>query len=273
MKIYFRAKTTITCIILAALMLRLSYWQWERYLQKLSIIETLNQRLKEEPVELTSLLPSNDWTSTTFRRVRVSGTFDFDHEVVIRNRKFGDHPGALVLTPLQIKGSDKWVLIIRGFLPFDLISKESRKEFRTLPQQPFTALIKESVGRRFLAPKDKESGKDKPWVDEWLRVDVPEIEKQIPYPVLPIYLETMKEGSVEEATKTIVKDSAEKDEILNMAGKKMGRSSDLDPKTFPIPDPDTIIPPGRHFKYVFEWIVMAVATLLIGIVLQLRPRK
>jgi hypothetical protein len=78
------------------------------------------------------------------------------------------------------------------------------------------------------------------------------------------------------AQSQIVKSSAGKEELLIMglADPAAGNRPDFDPNlSYPIPVFDTVLPAGRHLGYVYEWAIMAFATLLIGLVLQLRPPR
>ena len=71
----------------------------------------------------------------------------------------------------------------------------------------------------------------------------------------------------------IVTSSSGREEILMLSPRtaQIQSASKLTPERFPIPMYDTVIPPGRHLGYVYEWAFMALATLAIGVVLQLRP--
>jgi surfeit locus 1 family protein len=54
--------------------------------------------------------------SLAWRRLRLRGTWDFEHEVVIRGRASRGTPGVHVVTPLRL--SRGWgVLVLRGWLP------------------------------------------------------------------------------------------------------------------------------------------------------------
>jgi hypothetical protein len=50
----------------------------------------------------------------------------------------------------------------------------------------------------------------------------------------------------------------------------IGEIPDLE---YPVPIYDTVIPAGRHFGYIFEWLMIALLTALAGIILQLRPPR
>lgn len=274
MNVRFSPKVSITCALLAAFMVGMSFWQWDRHLQKLALIETLNQTLRLEPVDLPSLLAQNpDPRTLTWRRVKLSGAFDFKHELLLRNRSYEKRAGVHVITPLKVDGADAWVLVDRGFLPLGRESAENRSRYQRPERTEMFGLIKDTMPKKFLAPSDPEAGPGKPWVDQWLRVDVDNIAKQLPYPILPFYLETMKDPNDPLLASQIVKGSeAGRHDVLNVTAPSTVESFGMDSPDAPYPFPayDTTPPPDIHIGYVYEWAFMALLTLLIGFVLQLR---
>ena len=267
--------TTFLGLVLALTMIRLSYWQWERHIQKQDLIATLDARLEKAPIELSEILTESNWNELIHRRVKITGTYDFAHEVVLKNRRLEGRAGVFVLTPLRLKETDKYILINRGFLPLELANQKDRVPFQRHglhgeTQAQFVGVLKESVPRKMWSPKDKEAGSGLPWVDQWLRVDLQSIARQLPYPILPIWAEIMDEPDIKVARNKIIQLSSQRDEILTLAGRDAVVSSQFKTETLPIPTYDIIIPAGRHLGYVFEWAIMSVLTIIITVVLQLR---
>lgn len=272
----FSWKTTITCTILAALMVRASFWQHSRLLQKNAYIAQLEERLKEPPAALITLLEDiKHGASTTLihKRVLVQGTYDFAHQMILRNRRYHNIPGALLLTPLRIDGTNIAILVNRGFIP--LKDSNSLERFNTATHASFTGLLKENMYKKFLAPSDPEVSPHGPFQVQWIRVNIPQIQKQIPYDLLPMWVEVMEQNaSSSDIKKNIVSESsAGREDMLFLPGnqeKKILSDADVPELNYPVPSYDTVIPPGRHQEYVYEWAAMAILTLLIGYILQLR---
>ena len=277
MKFNFSWKITATCFVLALAMIRASIWQWDRHIQKQELISTLRSTLEREVVELKSLLNvQTDWNEQAWRRVKLSGTFDFDREVIVRrNRGEKDHAGFHVITPLKLDSSETHVLVDRGFIPLGRHEREYRKRYHRPQHAQLYGLIKVPGAPKLFAPNDPEAGLDKPWVDLWIRVDVDSISKQLPFPVLPIYLEVMSDPGDPLLADRIVKEgSAGRNDVLALTGQKnienFGMESpDLE---YPLPHFDTTPPPDIHLGYVYEWAFMALLTLGIGFIAQLRRR-
>jgi len=276
LKFYFSWGTTVICLVLILGMLRASYWQWERHNDKQDYIEFLDKQLAlpVDTIDRYSGESRERWQDLIHRRFSVKGHYDFAHEIVLRNRRHDGMAGVHVITPLVLKDSKAVVLVNRGFLPLELSTPEKRKAFQLNPEADLIGLVKETQARRFLAPRDFATGKDKPRLDAWLRVDIDSIAKQLPYEVLPVYLEIMLSEDLEEAKSQIVTSESGKDELLFLPLRGVqSHAVDKSGIEFPVPVFNTVVPPGRHWGYVFEWAIMALFTLLIGIIIQLRPPR
>lgn len=277
MRFRFSPKVTLIGVVLVTAMLRLSYWQWERHQGKVALIAQLEQRLAQPVVPLAPLLSSQDtdWGSLTHRRLQITCRYDFPHEVILRNRRHNDRPGAFVLTPCRFPDEARALLVNRGFIPFRLMERDQRVALQKNPDASFTGLIKEPLPVKFLGPKDPESGRDKPWVDAWLRVDLQNIEKQLPYPLLPVYAEIMTSANVDHAEDLIISKESKRDEIFMLSSReKMIAAPEAEVvEEYPVPVFDAVIAPGRHLGYVFEWGLMALMTALTCLILQLRRPK
>lgn len=273
-KIYFRWKVTLITILFALGAVRLSLWQWDRHISKQEYISHLQGNLKQDPVPLAQLLAEfPDLTKATYRRVLIEGEYDYSHEMILRNRRYEELPGVFAITPMKIPG-EKAVLVNRGFIPLQYSEQELRKGVSRPERESFVGIIKESSPHRFLAPSDPETGEGLPRVDAWLRVDIPKIQKQIPYPLLPVYVEIMNTLDPTGAKEKIVQGKSDRDDMFfptdNMHSLVVGRTA-KPASEYPIPVFDTVVPPNRHFGYIFEWGFIALLCLLIGLVIQMRP--
>lgn len=276
-RFHFSARVTTAGAILILTMLCLSHWQWNRHLEKKKLIAALENRLA-----LPATTPAESWSALLdnpseyyFRKLLVQGTFDYEREIVIKNRRYENTPGMLVVTPLKISGSDTRVLVNRGFVPLSMIDDATREKFRAPATESFIALIKEPAKKKLFAPADPPVSTD-PWQREFLRIDIDYLAQQFPYPIAPFYVERMAEASNQEIQQSIVTSSSNKEEMLLLPLRAINQESERPNSLaeYPIPFFTTVIPPGRHLGYVFEWAAMAGMTFLICLVLQLRrPRK
>jgi surfeit locus 1 family protein len=101
-------------VIFAGVCIRLGFWQISRLHERQRFNDELRARAAMAPVELKDL--PQDSASRHFRRVRISGTYDFNHEIVVTNRTRNGSPGVNIITPVRLTGSDTAVLVNRGWV-------------------------------------------------------------------------------------------------------------------------------------------------------------
>ncbi len=173
-------------------MVGLGIWQLQRRTERLARNAHITQRLSEPPLAIAG--PVADPAALEFRRVTVSGTFDYANEIVLRNRSRDGRPGVHVVTPLRIAGSDRAVLVDRGWIPYEQTDPEARRVFRGPATATVAGIAHPSTGQPSgLGPVDAPVGPGHPRLDAWFRIDVPHIQQQTPYPLLPFYVEQSPE--------------------------------------------------------------------------------
>jgi cytochrome oxidase assembly protein ShyY1 len=99
----------------------LGRWQWHRHVARDAAIRLVEQNYSAEPVRLDALLPAPGSAldpADVWRQATVTGTYDADATVLLRNRPVNSQPGFHVLVPLvQADGS---VLVVdRGWVAWD----------------------------------------------------------------------------------------------------------------------------------------------------------
>jgi surfeit locus 1 family protein len=175
-----------------------------------------------------------DPAEADLRRGIVRGTYDYDHEIVLRNQVHNELPGVDLLTPLLIEGSDAAVLVNRGWIPFEMSMPGQRGVFRaeegTVEVQGILRSTQTRPSR--FAPADPTPGPGQAGLDAWLRVDLARIQEQAPYRLLPVFLE--QESEPQPAART----------------------------RFPRPEPEISLSEGPHLFYAGQWF--AFAALLVG---------
>lgn len=121
---------TVVAVAASLLFVRLGIWQMDRLGEKRAASAVRQQREARPPLELADVTarlrasPAAD-TELAWRRVRLAGRWDYDHEVLIRGRSFEGTPGVYVVTPLvpDAAGADSSgapaaeLPVLRGWLP------------------------------------------------------------------------------------------------------------------------------------------------------------
>jgi surfeit locus 1 family protein len=99
-----------------AAFLRLAAWQLERLGERRDLNAERAALAELPPIELGPDTPFPPVDSLLWRRVHLTGTWQFDREIVIRGRAALGSPGVHLLTPVR-RDHDASVLVLRGWLP------------------------------------------------------------------------------------------------------------------------------------------------------------
>jgi surfeit locus 1 family protein len=93
----------------------LSYWQFNRYEYKKSLLAEQHSRLLSSPKPFLTVANLAD-SQLQFQTVKVQGYYLNHLNILMQNEYYHDQLGYEVLTPLKIKGNDKLLLIDRGWV-------------------------------------------------------------------------------------------------------------------------------------------------------------
>ncbi|HEU5014334.1 MAG TPA: SURF1 family protein [Roseiflexaceae bacterium] len=221
---FFMVLVIITCC-------GLGVWQWNRLQQRLALNEKINSHMSAPPITLNP--NDTDANALDYHFVSVRGTYDPSQEVFLRNRSYGDATGYHVLTPLRIQGSDKAVLIDRGWIPLTL--EESGDHASYAP--PKGVVTVQGVARQQQqytgGPQDPPLSAERPRLNEWFQVNTSRIQQQTGYPLVPVFIEVQPTGA-----------------------------DDAMPEGLPIPSRTTDLGPGPHMSYAIQWFSFALIALV-----------
>jgi surfeit locus 1 family protein len=104
---------TLLAWLLAAVFVRLGWWQWQRGEQG----QAAAARFARGADQLLALGSLDAAAVPLYQRVSVEGELDGAHQFLLDNRSFEGRPGYEVLTPLT-RASALTLLIDRGWVPF-----------------------------------------------------------------------------------------------------------------------------------------------------------
>ena len=107
---------SLATALLLPLFIVLGLWQLQRGEDKRALMATAEARAALPPLDLNALREA--WpgpASLAWRPVRVRGTWDPAHQVLLDNQVADGQPGYLVFTPLRLEGG-RSVLVNRGWI-------------------------------------------------------------------------------------------------------------------------------------------------------------
>lgn len=221
--------TTLLVVLGGLLCVRLGVWQLDRLAQRRAFNAQVLSMRALPPLDVPA---RDDLTKMEWRAVRLRGTYDFENQVAIRNQYNNNVPGYHLLTPLRFADRQA-VLVDRGWIPAE--GNDAPSAWRKYDQPGEVALsgiIRLSETRtRFGSLTDPPLSPGQTRLDFWIYVNLDRIQQQIPYPVLPVYVQLDRDPNR------------------------------TDP---PIPyQPVLDLSEGPHLGYAIQWFTFA-AILLIG---------
>jgi surfeit locus 1 family protein len=104
--------------------LALGAWQMSRAAQKLALHAAIEQRQALPPVPQQKLLASRDPAALLHRAVVLRGHWVANRTVFLDNRQMQAKVGFYVVTPLRLEGSDRAVLVERGWVQRNFLERD-----------------------------------------------------------------------------------------------------------------------------------------------------
>ncbi len=185
--------TTLLVIAGAALCARLGIWQLDRLKQRRAFNFHVYAMRALPALDLPS---GGDLESMEYRTARATGTYDFEHQVAIRNQSYNDQYGYHLVTPLLLSDG-KAVLVDRGWIPAEGNSAPADWRKYDAPGKTtikgIIRLSQTSPGFGGVADPALTPGQTR--LDLWIYVNIQRISQQIPYSILPVYVQLDPDAS------------------------------------------------------------------------------
>lgn len=229
--------TTILVFIGTAVCIRLGIWQLDRLEQRRAFNFQVETMRAAEPLDLDETTP-DDIASMEWRAVTITGKYDFENQVALRNQYYDGNYGFHLITPLHYYGGT--VLVNRGWIPAE--SDSAPQDWRMYDEAgevTLTGQIRLGHGKPAFGGVADALPIDGSHLEVWNNLDVEKISTQMPYPILGIYIQPVVDAN------------------------------DLTP---PIPyQPIIELTEGSHFGYALQWFTFA-SILFLGYPFYLRKQ-
>src|SRR5437667_633363 len=111
---WMRATFAVAACLLAIVFTSLGFWQLRRLAERRAQNAVLSSRRFHSPIELGDI--ARDTGAARFRRVRISGAYDYSHQFALTLRTRNGSPGVDIITPVTRAGTDTLVLVNRGWI-------------------------------------------------------------------------------------------------------------------------------------------------------------
>ncbi len=230
--------TTLLVFAGTLVLIRLGIWQLDRLEGKRALIAHVQEVQSMPVLDLNADVPDSI-SDMEYRAVKIIGIYDFENQIAVRNQYFRDQYGYHLLTPLHTSGTA--VLVDRGWVPAEgNAAPEDWRKYDEPGEVSVEGWIMLGQGKPALGGvADALPGDGSP-LEFWNNADVANIAAQLPYPILPIYIQPVVD------------------------------ENDLKP---PIPIQSELdLTEGSHFGYALQWFTFA-AILFVGYPFFLRKQE
>lgn len=229
---------TVIVLLAMAVMAGLGQWQLARLEQRRAANALLLEKFQAEPLRITGPALPESPDALQDRLAEVTGVYDFDRQIAVQGQFSEGEPGHWLITPLRIQGSEAALLVNRGWIPAAAGESGEWATFDEAPAQSVQGYVQRSRkmpdGSSSALPADTRKG--------WWRVDVEAIQSQMPYSLLPVYLQAAPD------------DSRPRSEL---------------PRRLPV---DFDLSEGSHLSYALQWYAFALIAGIVYVVV-LRRRE
>jgi len=176
---------TLVVAICLAFLLWLGFWQLDRADEKQALVNSHEKSKLEMPIPLNDSLEQN-WQSIHYRPLEVYGRYDLDNQLLLDNKTHQGKAGYHVLTPFIIDGSEKTLLVNRGWLA-GMSRREDRPKFTT-PAGKLTlkGVVEFPPDKHFRLSDEEEPRLSGPRVIQEIRMDL--LEQRLARSLLPIIM-------------------------------------------------------------------------------------
>ncbi len=222
----------LLALVALAVMVLACFWQLSRLQDKQDRNRLYAERTLQPQVDVAAVVPPgagpDQVAAARFRLLRAEGTYLVADEVFVRSRSLDGHPGAWVLTPLQLAADPALAVVVnRGWVP----SSDTTPQLPAGADAPggtviVTGLALPGETRGALGSVDTVG----PELEVLARVDLGRLQQQVEPQLLGVYLQLQAQAPA---------------------------TGETFPAVVPPPPPDE----GSHRGYAGQWAIFAVLWL------------
>ena len=204
---------------------RLGFWQLHRLDQRRALNAMLAERLGSPSLPVREV--ARDTATAAFRRAQAAGTYDYPNELALSARTRQGSPGANIVTPLRLAGTDTAVLVNRGWVYAPDAMTVNFARWR----EPDSANVSGYLVAMETGKRSSVSTATNARVVRHLDID--SLAARLPYPVLPFVLVAMEPPT----------------------------NADTVPARLPAP----VLDEGPHMGYAIQWFAFALIGVVGGV--------
>ncbi len=181
-----------TLLVLAAMavMIRLGIWQLDRLESRRAFNARVEAQVSQPELDLQGVALDQPLTEMEYRAAFVTGEYDFSKQIALRNQYYNNQWGVHLVAPLQIAGSDRAVLVDRGWIPAADYESGDWSQYDEPGVVTVQGVIRASRSKAdYGSQTDPTPVPGGPALQAWNFVNIPAISQQTALSLLPVYLQ------------------------------------------------------------------------------------
>ncbi|MEW5870321.1 MAG: SURF1 family protein [Chloroflexota bacterium] len=181
---------TLLVAVGVAALTRLGIWQLDRLDQRRAFNARVQAQIDAPLLVLTGEALSADLFDMEYRQVQATGEYDFSNQIALRNQYWENQWGVHLITPLIISGSQQAILVDRGWIPAEDFESGDWSKFDEPGQITVNGVLRRPQVKAELGGRsDPTPAPGSAPLKAWNFVNIEQIARQIPYTLLPAYLQ------------------------------------------------------------------------------------
>jgi surfeit locus 1 family protein len=188
---------TVLAILTIALCIQAGLWQFNKAVAKKSLQNQLNKHQNASPSALPDSIDNLE--SWRYKRVKFMGFYDKRYQLLLDNQVEKTKVGYHVFTPMQVEGTQYYVLINRGWVAAKPYKKGVKKH--ELPIISVPERLQEVEGDIMLPASkfftlEAPPADNKNWQQVWQHLDLQRYSNLVPFTIQPfvVRLDTKNSG-------------------------------------------------------------------------------
>lgn len=221
-------KLAVLAFLLMAVFTSLGFWQLARAQHKKMLLNSFTERTRLDPLKTEALNEDNDWR---FYRVKLTGQFDNQHNLLLDNKIFHGRVGYEVYTPFYAQDLAAPILVDRGFVPLGISRDVLPGINAIIGKVTISGMLNQAPGYLAFGQINESSNIAWPMRVEFINLN--QVGKLLNYPLFQY--------------------------VLNLDAK--------DPAAYAMEWQIVTMGPERHMGYALQWFALAFTLLILFVVL------
>lgn len=180
--------STLVVLVCMPVFIKLGLWQYHKATTKQAIQDQYQASLGKQAAQLSDYLTAPE--ALQFQQVQVTGHYETQYQLLIDNQVENSQAGFHVVTPFKIKGTERYVLVNRGWIA-------GSADHQAVPVFDTPTDLQQIQGMVWLpsskiftleAKTDTATASDKPWILVWQHLDMNKYRQQAPIEILDVII-------------------------------------------------------------------------------------